>query len=575
LAIGTDLNSSSLPQDIPSGQPSETLPAVRAGQDFAWRFTLAAFLLAALLAVFVQWRTGAWRDDFSATGDESSHFTSSVAMSRYLTSGQLMHPYQFASQYYVHYPKLAFGKWPPFFYLLSGIWFLIFSPSRLTAMIFIALESAALAAVAYWVASRLLPPLLALLAALAVVATPFFALHSTIFMLEPQTAALGLLSLMAFLAVLEGVGLWAEAAFIAASCACILTKANGWAVLLSAGIGYLFLRRRAKISLFRLAAVFALVVAICAPFYYVFLHAMSDGNVSGSPSLAFTMAAVPSYLQNSALAVGPAISVLLVAALIAYLLGASRGTGPRPLVVLLLAWAGGAFLFQSVVPASFEIRHLAIAFPCLVLLAFAGVRELCDRFEPRWAPAASVALLLLTIPWTMPARFSDLFQIAAPEVVSDLAKTVNKAVLVSSDGPDEGRMVASMAALDLERRYICIRATKLLVDTDWGADDYRLLVSTPADVLKKLDSVPVGLVLIHDMGRREPYKHDLLLRDALLSAPGQWRVKQVLKGTSPDGTPESLTVFENSANAAKPILSFQVDMRRKLGRVLATQFNDE
>jgi hypothetical protein len=52
-------------------------------------------------------------------------------------------------------------------------------------------------------------------------------------------------------------------------------------------------------------------------------------------------------------------------------------------------------------------------------------------------------------------------------------------------------------------------------------------------------------------------------------------VKQVLKGTSPDGTPESLTVFENSANAAKPILSFQVDMRRKLGRVLATQFNDE
>src|SRR2546422_711926 len=107
-------------------------------------YGIATILITVMLVLLIQWKTGAWRDDFSATGDEPAHFTSVVAMSSYLTSSRILHPYDFATQYYLHYPKVSFGKWPPFFHLISGVWFLLFHPSRLTAMLFMVFESALL-----------------------------------------------------------------------------------------------------------------------------------------------------------------------------------------------------------------------------------------------------------------------------------------------------------------------------------------------------------------------------------------------------------------------------------------------
>jgi hypothetical protein len=112
--------------------PEDSELTRNAAQAGRWllAYGIATVLVTALLVLLIQWKTGAWRDDFSATGDEASHFTSAVAMSQYFVSGeQIVHPYEFAFQYYLHYPKVAFGKWPPLFYVLSGVWFLVFSPS--------------------------------------------------------------------------------------------------------------------------------------------------------------------------------------------------------------------------------------------------------------------------------------------------------------------------------------------------------------------------------------------------------------------------------------------------------------
>jgi hypothetical protein len=538
-------------------------------RGLAW--SIATVLITAVLVVFIlQWKTGAWLDDFSATGDEASHFTSAVAMSSYLSSGEIMRPYGFASQYYLHYPKVAFGKWPPAFYVLSGIWFLFFPPSRLTAMLFIAFEAVLLGLISFRVASRLLSPLLSLVAAITIVMTPFFSLQSTIFMLELQTAALGLVSLLAFLAVMEGGGWKAGAIFVLVTSACILTKANGWALLISAGMGYLWLRRQIRVSFLAVAAALVATAALCVPFYVVFVHAMSDGNADSRPALWFTLEAVPTYLRESAEVLGLTVSALFVARLVLCATGAYRAEKQRPLIVLLVAWTIGPFVFQTIVPASFEIRHLAIAFPCVVLLAFTVLPHLLGRVGRAGVTGAGIAVLLLTVPWTMPVRYSDLFRIAAPLIVSRLSIASNKAVLITSNGPGEGRLVACMAALDPKAQYFCVRATKLIVDTDWGATDYHLLVRTKQDILNKLDSVPISYVAVHDMGRKG-LPHYALLQDALASVPDRWRLIKVIKSVSIPGGKETLAIYESSSNLAKPVTTLELDMHRKLNRSIVLE----
>ena len=66
------------------GSRNQTVQALACG--------IATILITAVLVVFVQWKTGAWRDDFTATGDEASHFTSAVAMRSYFSSDQIRHP---------------------------------------------------------------------------------------------------------------------------------------------------------------------------------------------------------------------------------------------------------------------------------------------------------------------------------------------------------------------------------------------------------------------------------------------------------------------------------------------------
>ena len=557
-------------------RPTIESPAATGDRSsFSLKHAIVVALLGFVLAVLVQWKTGAWKDDFSATGDETSHFTSAVAMSRYLMSTHILAPYRFASQYYLHYPKVAFGKWPPLFHLLSGIWFLIFPPSRFAAVLFIAVQTAVLGVVAFWVASRLLPHLLASLAAIAVVVSPFFMMHSTIFMTEPQLATLGLLAIMALLNFLEG-GSWKSGlAFVIAATACVLTKANGWAVLLSAGAGYLWLRKDTRTSVFQVTVVLLLVVLLCVPFYYFFVRAMSDGNSYSKPTFQFTREVLPTYLKESFYALGAAISVLF---LLGILLCFRRGFRQQPhrcAIVLLITWIAGPFVFQLIIPASFEVRHLAIAFPCVVLLAFVAIESLLGRFGQRVVLCAGAATVLLTVPWTMAARYSDLFQIAAPRIVSDLSHSANKAVLISSNGLGEGRMVASMLALDPQTRFICVRATKLLADSNWGASDYHLLARTKEDVLNKLDGVPVSYAAVHEIARRKGLPHWALLREALLSSPERWHISSVINSFSTEEGSETLTIFVNSANLTKAVKQLDVDMRRKLGLIFELQHPGE
>ena len=85
-------------------------------------------MFAALLGsvVILQVLAGAYASGFGAYPDEPAHLVSSLMVRDFLAGLDFRHPWQFAQQYYYHYPKVAIGVWPPVFYGALGIWFLIF-----------------------------------------------------------------------------------------------------------------------------------------------------------------------------------------------------------------------------------------------------------------------------------------------------------------------------------------------------------------------------------------------------------------------------------------------------------------
>jgi hypothetical protein len=67
---------------------------------------------------------------FGGHPDEAAHLVTSLMARDFVAGLDFRHPWQFAQQYYFHYPKVMIGIWQPTFYSALGIWFLIVGASQ-------------------------------------------------------------------------------------------------------------------------------------------------------------------------------------------------------------------------------------------------------------------------------------------------------------------------------------------------------------------------------------------------------------------------------------------------------------
>jgi hypothetical protein len=90
------------------------------------------FLFASFLAIVIalQWASGAYQAEFGGYPDEPAHYVTSLMVHDYIVGLHWGSPLQFAVDFYRHYPKVALGHWPPFFYIVQALWMLLFSVSR-------------------------------------------------------------------------------------------------------------------------------------------------------------------------------------------------------------------------------------------------------------------------------------------------------------------------------------------------------------------------------------------------------------------------------------------------------------
>jgi 4-amino-4-deoxy-L-arabinose transferase-like glycosyltransferase len=137
----------------------------------------------------------------------------------------------YAEQYYLRYPKVAIGHWPPAFYIAQAAWTLGLGPSRVSVLLLQALLAALTAAVIYNAAMRHGH------AVAAVAGAIFLLLHVTrrytaMVMAENLLALVSICAALALGAYLETEKPWHSVLFAMFAALAVLTKGTGWALAL-------------------------------------------------------------------------------------------------------------------------------------------------------------------------------------------------------------------------------------------------------------------------------------------------------------------------------------------------------
>jgi hypothetical protein len=461
----------------------------------------------------------------------------------YLAHHLFENPLRFAENYYVHFPKVAIGHWPPLFYFVEAVWTLVFGASRATLLLLILLFDALLVLCVFRVAHDHAGAIPAFLAGLAMIAPPF--LREAAFTVEPDM----MLALLAFLAAMV-YGRRLEARrpalslfFIILCVACVLTHGRGVAVALMPLVATLLMNSKA----FSLMRWLLIVGAFGAAVALAVLIGQSH------------MISIAAVLENAAQLpwyVGKAMSwpVFLIAAAGAWWSVRNR---VYPLVAM-TALVMSLWILLMFLNSGVDSRYLIMVAPAIVVLFGTGLQVLwtyAARMRALRATAAVLLSVITLVSWSRSVHKPDLgFHnfvnedlIAAPET---------RISLVAGGSAFEGAYIAEMALHDLTPYHVTLRASKVLASSTWSQLNYHLRMSSPGEVANYLDAAHIGLVVVQK-GYVRPHMQQLL--DAIASQRDPW--------TDIPG-PGQARVFRRTGPLPPGKSVIRIDMRDKLGRDL-------
>ena len=152
-----------------------------------WNPNLLYFTLGVaffLFQVLLQMSGGAFEKDFGGHPDEAAHYITGLMVRDYVASGDWSSPLQFAQNYYLHYPKVAFGHWPPFFYTVQAAWTLLLPPSRLTLCLLQAFLTTLLSLCVFYVVQKESGFRIGVLSGLILMVLPIIQQYSALLMAE-------------------------------------------------------------------------------------------------------------------------------------------------------------------------------------------------------------------------------------------------------------------------------------------------------------------------------------------------------------------------------------------------------
>jgi hypothetical protein len=498
--------------------------------------------------VALQWIGGAFQSGFGAHPDEPAHYVTGLMVRDYIAHFFPGSPIAFAKNYYLHYPEVAFGHWPPMFYLVQAAWTLLAPVSHASLLLLMAVLTAATAAVLDYLTGQW-----GLAAGILFVALPITQIYTSSLMAEAPLALFSLLSLATLIRFLEKDTLAAAVLSGVLISAAILTKPSGWAIAMVPVFSLLITRNARRLLSPRLWICGGIIAVLCVPYYWLTLKLAHAGMEGRSISWNRTWNAVFEYASATPATIGIALTAL---AMLGMLIPFWKGTITYYWSVL-LSFCLAVVVFHAVVPTSAEPRKIFMAVPVMLLFAVAGARWIA-----RWKwllGAAAVAVLAggtFAIAHRTPAGWSE-----AAEYVMAHPELQSRVCLVSStEAGADGGFIAEIASRESRRpgRFV-LRASKQLQRSTWNGLNYTSLFGTPAEMKIALDRIPVNLLAVETAPARELRQHERTLRDMLEGYRNDWERIYEAAG---------VTIYRRTKDLSGQPVQFEVDLAGTLGGVL-------
>ncbi len=483
------------------------------------------FFLYFVCVVLLQWRGNAFRSEFSGSPDEPAHYVTGLMVHDYIAAGFPGPPMPYARNYYLHYPKVALGHWPPFFYVVQAAWTLLFSTSRTSVMLLMAAVTALLAALLCEILRREFSLAMGMGAAALFISLPVIEEFSRLVMTEMLLAVLVLLAVLAYGRYLDS-GRWQPAAWFGIwFTLALLTHGAAIQLAMLPPFAVLFGRRWHLIGRFTFWLPAILVLGIAGP-WYLWVPGAQHEAVARFGGLRFNWG----RLLGTPLAWAGMLGIVLLAAATVGLLiccrqilsGSAGGKWMASAAVLL-----GAYLARLSIGAYGDERHLLVNLPMLLMFAALGA-DWCFRqgwwrglkVAPRnLALGVALAALLGFHVYESPSKRHYGFSEVAQDLLSR-PDFKNSVFLICGGSSGEGMLISEVAARETRPGHIVLRANKMLASEDWMGRQYQLLFQNPEEVLQYLEGIPTGIVIIDEEGRRTP--HGQLLYRGIQSHPEKW-----------------------------------------------------
>ena len=499
----------------------------RPGRVLSTLLTVAAL---ALVVLAQSYYAGAFSAELSSThSDEASHYVTALLVRDYLLSGFSQNPIAFAQDFYLHYPKVALGQWPPAFYALAGSWMLLAGTGLVAALTLTALLSGALAALTLATARTSLGVAGATLLAILFLNLPLVRMNTQMFMTDVPVALLTLAATLAYAQYLASLRWQWSGLFGLLAAGALLTKGSGGCLVLLPPLALLLGGRFQLLRRPSFWLPLPIVAMVAVPWYAATLT-MTQGSFIYEWGLAYVAMALPADAAILTDEMGPLLALSLLGVAVSVRAAWRRLPGAE-IGVALSALLLGVYLFQSIVPAAIEPRYLMQAAAPALLLAAIGTSALMEFVLARrlaGRPAAPILattlLVILAAPLMLrPTVKPELgFQAAVRDALA--AGDTGPIILAGASAPGEGSVVSAVALADPQRRWYVARGMKLLATSSWTGAQYQTRYRDAESVAAHLDEIGVGLLILDTAPDSQKWKHNRQLLQAMQIHPGEWRL---------------------------------------------------
>ncbi|HUQ91689.1 MAG TPA: glycosyltransferase family 39 protein [Bryobacteraceae bacterium] len=514
------------------------------------------FALFLTITLGLQLFNNAFIREFDSNDDEAAHFMTGLRIRDYALELKVQNPMAYAERYYLSYPKVAFGIWPPLFHFVESAWTMVLPPARWSVMLLMTLLSSSCAFLVYRFASRL-GRTIGLLAALFFLANPVLWACVGFVNMDLMVALLCFASAWYFGAFLES-GDWRDSVrFGIIASAAILTKYNALCLALLPLFALLLTRRIRLLKDWKFWLPLPIVTLFAGPWYaFNWGRVLYAAEPWPSASERWHLLLINTYaVLRSA---GIPLTIFAVAGVTLVLLGKAPG---KKWVTSMTALLLSLCTFHCVFYPIFEQRYFLTCVPALVMLATPWFWWILHRRNfSRTLLVAATALLTLVLLPSMNSGTPKGYRETASQAQA-LLNGKEGTVLVSFGASGEGAFVAEMALQEKRPASYVLRASKMLANSTWMGINYVSRVQSASDVEELLDELRVSLVVVGDDAAHSRPHHQWLLR-ALHAPSSSWRQ---VAGKSP------LSMYHRTEPFKRPPQEVSIDLSLSLGRSLQSR----